>query len=126
MLLHIVEEETDVFMNLNPKYYMTKNQKIGQWKWRDNNSDSTQEMSSFLVAEISDNSHIWLLGDRFYQFFTRVGLSEGGMECGLRISMQNQKDDHRNKNKELSKLKLKLALNFPVYNVMCDTERLYY
>ena len=28
--------------------------------------------------------------------------------------MQNQKDDYRNKNKELSKLKLILAFNFPV------------
>ena len=35
-------------------------------------------------------------------------------EYGLIQLMQNQKDDYRNKNKELSKLKLKLAFDFPV------------
>ena len=36
------------------------------------------------------------------------------MEHGLILLMQNQKDNYRNKNKELSKLKLKLAFDFPV------------
>ena len=35
-------------------------------------------------------------------------------EYSLIQLMQNQKDDYRNKNKELSKLKLKLAFDFPV------------
>ena len=34
------------------------------------------------------------------------------MKHGLILLMQNQKDDYRNKNKEFSKLKLKLAFDF--------------
>ena len=47
-----------------------------QWKWRDNSSDSTQEISGSLVAEVSEDSHAGLQGDRFHQTFTGIGLSE--------------------------------------------------
>ena len=75
-LLRLVEEEADAFMNLNPNDFIMKKQKRGQWKWTEKNGNTTQEMSSFLVAEISEDSRAGLLGDRFFQSFTGVSFSE--------------------------------------------------
>ena len=50
-LLCLVEEEADALMNLNPNDYIAKKQKRGQWKWREKNSNATQEMSGFLVQK---------------------------------------------------------------------------
>ena len=74
VLLHLVEEKANELMNLNPNDYTAKKQRRGQWKWREKNS--TQEMSDFLVAEVSKDSCMSLLGDRFHQTFTGVSLSE--------------------------------------------------
>ena len=75
-LLRLVEEEADTFMNLNPNDYIMKKQKRGKWKWMEKNGNSTQEMSGFLVAEISKDSRVGLLGDRFFQSFTGVSFNE--------------------------------------------------
>ena len=75
-LLHLIEEEADVLMNLNPSDYTAKKQRRGQWKWREKNSNTAQEMSCFLVAEVSEDSCMGLLGDRFHQSFTGVSLNE--------------------------------------------------
>ena len=75
-LLCLVEDEVDAFMNLNSNDYIMKKQKRGQWKWMEKNGNTTQEMSGFLVAEISEDSRAGLLGDRFFQSITGVSLSE--------------------------------------------------
>ena len=75
-LLHLVEEEANALMNLNPNDYTAKKQRRGQWKWWEVNSNTTQEISGFLVAEISKDSCVSLLGNRFHQSFTGVSLSE--------------------------------------------------
>ena len=52
-------------------------------------------------------------GDRFHQSFTGVGLSEEYGTWSDNVNAES-KDDYRNKNKGLSKLKLKLVFDFPV------------
>ena len=65
-LLYLVEDKVDAFMNITLNDYIMKKQKKGQWKWIEKNGNTTQEMLGFLVAEISKDSHVGLLGDRFF------------------------------------------------------------
>ena len=50
-LLHLVEEEANLLINLNPNDYTAKKQRRGWWEWREKDSNTAQEMSGFLVAE---------------------------------------------------------------------------
>ncbi|KAF8506157.1 hypothetical protein JB92DRAFT_3122394 [Gautieria morchelliformis] len=96
-LLKHVQQEADTFMNLDIRDYAVKLQKCGQFKWRHSTQSSNRELTGFLVGEVSEDSHIGFLGDRMSSVFT--GSSQ---------------EDIKGKSKELMKLKLKFAFDFPV------------
>ncbi|KAF8460564.1 hypothetical protein JB92DRAFT_3137484 [Gautieria morchelliformis] len=84
-------------MNLDVQDYAIKLQKRGQFKWRHSKQSLNWELTGFLVGEVSEDSRIGILGDWMLSVFTG-----------------STQKDVKGKSKELTKLKLKFAFDFPV------------
>ena len=66
-LIWHVQQDSDMIMNLDPCKYTAKLQMKGEWKWHDN-IVTMEEMSGFLVGEVSNESQVGLMGDRLANF----------------------------------------------------------